>query len=343
MNGNMEVLLRRLRLKRVAKWMYEDRSVFSYIIDSYGRYFLGEDVCYNHQPSREEVVAAVLPESSFDDVAGLSPTEEIVRHRFIEPEKGTHSFNRPVACHISEEEDEGERRMTPAEIVRCVRMLHRRNRGDAEAVLYDALRGLPMADVVTAFVSLLKRVNPQVQEEIIDRMFNQARLPQKGAVDVAVVKREKEQTDHVQYDYYICFKHQETGISRPVFFSNHASASIYLMHLIDRVVRKDDSRRIDVMKNKNLLGRVHRQLFPLDEKIMGMTLSEVLKGDNQLSVEKNRLSQFYIDIRDKVDSQIKGWDYGFLYYPDEEFGLRLSPENIWLPKEFCFDDWRILG
>ena len=338
MNDNMEELLRRLRLKRIAVWMYEDRSVFSYIMDTYGDY-IGQERVHGWKPLfRDEVDSIVGGDirCAHSAAAQQEPAEATDEEC---PRKHASHILLSKAQNFCKEE----REPTPDKIAEYVQMLHRRNRGDAEAVVYDALLSLPKGDVVTAFVGLLKRVNPQVQQEIIGGMFGTARLPQKGAVDVEVVRRGKEQVDHGQYDYYIYFKQKQTGNSRKVFFSNHASATIYMMYLIDRVVRKDNCGQIDVLMNKNLLGRVHSQLFPCDEKLMGVALKEVLKGKGRLNVEKNRLSQFYIDIRDNVDSMIKGWDYGFLYYPDGESGLRLSPENIKIPEEFCFDDWRILG
>ena len=343
MNDNMEKLLRRLRLKRIAVWMYEDRSVFSYIMDTYGDYIWREKVRGCKPLFRDEIDSIVgsdirrahnvaAQQEPAEAIDSIDPWEECSR------KPAAHIFFGENKCFCQEE-----KKPTPKEIAKYVQMLHRRNRGDAEAVVYDALLSFPKGDVVTAFIELLKRVNPRVQQEIINGMFGQVGLPQKGEVDIEVVKREKNQTNRNLYDYYICFKQKKTGNSREVFFSNHDSATIYMMYLIDRVMRKEDCGRIDVTKNGNLLGRVHSTLFPYDVKVMGMEVKRLLAGERWSSSVKNRLSQFYTDIKNNVDSQIKGWDYSFFYYPDEMFGLRLSPENIKLPEEFCFDEWTILG
>ena len=59
MNDNMEKLLRRLRLKRIAVWMYEDRSVFSYIMDTYGDY-IGQERVHGWKPLFRDEIDSIV-------------------------------------------------------------------------------------------------------------------------------------------------------------------------------------------------------------------------------------------------------------------------------------------
>lgn len=222
-----------------------------------------------------------------------------------------------------------------------LRMMSKKKDTESLNNLYLEFASHPKDDVIMGFIESLSKQSMEKQTEILLHFFGN--LPEsEHRVAIDIIKRGPEHAMHKdQYAYYVCFRNVKTNVKRIVTFKNHASAAIYVMSLIDRVVRKDDCKPIDVLNNTEMLQKVYIKMFPEDGKLKGLKTDLTVDSKGNYSSEKLRLSQYYSDINRAVSENVPEWDYVLPYRCDASTPIRLNPELIKIPKELIPERWAI--
>ena len=182
------------------------------------------------------------------------------------------------------------------EITTLLRKVFKRKDTDSLSKVYSTLMEYPKEDLVMGLIESLSKLSPEKQREIVEHVIGS---PQrwKNKVAIEVVKRGEEQRNNRDsYDYYVCFRNLRNGKKRFVTFNNHASAAIYVMYLVDRVIRKDSCTPIDITKNIKSLQAIYNKMFTGDNRIKGLQLEKIKNSRGNYENEKLRLSQYYSDI-----------------------------------------------
>lgn len=222
-----------------------------------------------------------------------------------------------------------------------LRMLSKKKDTESLNKLYQEFASRPKDDVIKGFIESLTKLSPEKQAIILAHFLGN--LPEsEHRVAIEVIKRGTEYARNKdQYAYYVCFRNVKTNVKRIVTFTNHASAAIYVMSLIDRVVRKDDAMPIDVLKNIDMLQKVHNKIFQSKDPLKGLKTDVAVDSLGNYRAGKLRLSQYYSDINKAVSENIHEWDYVLPYRCDASTSIRLNPELIKIPEELIPDNWAI--
>lgn len=196
---------------------------------------------------------------------------------------------------------------------------------------------------VLCLMECLGSVNQEKREKIVGHIIGN-HLDSEHLVSIEIMKRGDEQKKNKdQYAYYVCFRNRKNKDSRIVKFEHHASASIYVMCVIDRIIRRNKCKPIDILKNIELLQKVHAKIFTADgTNVRG--LGNIVGIDNSSkysTFEKNRLSQYYTDINNTISNAIHEWDFVLPYRCDSSTSIKLNPDFITVPKEIIPKDWII--
>lgn len=230
---------------------------------------------------------------------------------------------------------------TITSLLSSIRKVFKKKDPESLNTVHSQLMMQPKEDIVMALIETLSKISPDKQKEILEHIYgNRSASDQRVAIEV--IKRGKEQKyNKDKYMYYVCFTNIKTNAKRIVTFANHASASIYVMYLIDRVVRKDKSKPIDILKNTNLLQDINDILFEDDGELKG--LRPTLHTDSQGNYHKDkvRLSQYYKDICKVVSDNLHEWDFVQPYRCDSSTPIKVHPDLITIPSELIPEEWNI--
>jgi len=228
-----------------------------------------------------------------------------------------------------------------AELVTNMRKVFKKKDTESLNKVWMEFMQRPKEDVVTVFIESLSKMSTDKQAELIGHLMGN-RPESEDRVAVEIIKRDNEhKKNRDQYDYYVCFKNIRTYVVREVKFKNHASAAIYVMFLIDRLIRKNESAPIDVLKNTDTLQDIYNKMFASDCKLKGLKLNLVTDSEGNYRTEKQRLSQYYTDINNAVSDKIHEWDFVLPYRCDSTSSIRLNPDLITIPKELIPENWVI--
>ncbi|NPE37541.1 MULTISPECIES: hypothetical protein [Bacteroidales] len=228
-----------------------------------------------------------------------------------------------------------------AELVTNMRKVFKKKDTESLNKVWMEFMQRPKEDVVTVFIESLSKMSTDKQAELIGHLMGN-RPESEDRVAVEIIKRDNEhKKNRDQYDYYVCFKNIRTNVVREVKFKNHASAAIYVMFLIDRLIRKNESAPIDVLKNTDTLQDIYNKMFASDCKLKGLKLNLVTDSEGNYRTEKQRLSQYYTDINNAVSDKIHEWDFVLPYRCDSTSSIRLNPDLITIPKELIPENWVI--
>lgn len=238
------------------------------------------------------------------------------------------------------------RRLSIGDVVDDVTSLLRKvfKRKDTESLtkVYSTLMKYPKEDLVMGLIESLSKQSPEKQREILGHVLGSSQN-WKNKVAIEVVKRGIEQKkNRDSYDYYVCFKNLRNGAKRYVTFNNHASAAIYVMHLIDRVIRKDNCTPIDVIKNIDSLQSIYSKMFTGDEKIKGLKIDKIIDSHGNFANEKVRLRQYYSDINKVINDNLHDWDFVMPYRCEADSYVLLTPDWITIDKEILPTKWNMV-
>lgn len=228
------------------------------------------------------------------------------------------------------------------EITTLLRKVFKRKDTDSLSKVYSTLMEYPKEDLVMGLIESLSKQSPEKQRDILERVIGSPRI-WKNKVAVEVVKRGKEQKNNRDsYDYYVCFKNLRNGEKRYVTFNNHASAAIYVMHLVDRVIRKESCTAIDVTKNIESLQSIYSKMFTGDGMIKGVKAEKIVDLKGNVTNEKLRLSQYYSDINKVVNDNLYDWDFVMPYRCEADSFVLLTPDWITIDKDIIPPKWNVV-
>jgi len=228
------------------------------------------------------------------------------------------------------------------EITTLLRKVFKRKDTDSLSKVYSTLMEYPKEDLVMGLIESLSKLSPEKQREIVEHVIGS---PQrwKNKVAIEVVKRGEEQRNNRDsYDYYVCFRNLRNGKKRFVTFNNHASAAIYVMYLVDRVIRKDSCTPIDITKNIKSLQAIYNKMFTGDNRIKGLQLEKIKNSRGNYENEKLRLSQYYSDINKVINENLYDWDFVMPYRCEKDSIVLLTPDNITIDKEIIPLEWNLV-
>lgn len=228
------------------------------------------------------------------------------------------------------------------EITTLLRKVFKKKDTESLTTVFTTLMKYPKEDIVMGLIESLSKQSPEKQREILEHIVGS---PQqwKNKVAIEVVKRSNEQKkNRDSYDYYVCFRNLRNGDKRFVTFNNHASAAIYVMHLIDRVVRKENCTPIDVIKNIDSLQLIYNKMFSNDEKIKGLKVDKIIDSHGNFTNEKLRLRQYYSDINKVVNDNLYDWDFVMPYRCEADSYVLLTPDWITIDKEIIPPQWNMV-
>lgn len=231
---------------------------------------------------------------------------------------------------------------TVSEITALLRKVFKKKDTESLTKVYTTLMDYPKEDLVMGLIESLSKQSPEKQREILEHVVG---APQKwkNKVAIEVVKRSMDQRNNRDsYDYYVCFKNLRNGDRRYVTFNNHASAAIYVMHLVDRVKRKEDCTPIDVIKNIDSLQSIYRKMFTGDDKIKGLQIDKIKDSHGNYVNEKLRLRQYYSDINKVISEKLYDWDFVMPYRCDADSIVLLTPDWITIDKDIIPKEWNMV-
>ncbi len=231
---------------------------------------------------------------------------------------------------------------TVSDITTLLRKVFKKKDTESLTKVYTTLMEYPKEDLVMGLIESLSKQNPEKQREILEHVVG---TPQKwkNKVAIEVVKRSIDQRkNRDSYDYYVCFKNLRNGAKRFVTFNNHASAAIYVMHLVDRVIRKDSCTPIDVTKNIDSLQSIYNKLFSADEKIKGLKIDKIIDSHGNFVNEKLRIRQYYSDINKVVNDNLYDWDFVMPYRCEANSFVLLNPDWITIDNEIIPQEWNMV-
>ena len=231
---------------------------------------------------------------------------------------------------------------TVSDITALLRKVFKKKDTESLTKVYTTLMKYPKEDLVMGLIESLSKQSPEKQREIIEHVVG---APQKwkNKVAIEVVKRSIDQRkNRDSYDYYVCFKNLRNGDKRFVTFNNHASAAIYVMHLVDRVIRKDNCTPIDVTKNIDSLKSIYNKLFSADDKIKGLKIDKIIDSHGDFVNEKLRLRQYYSDINKVVNENLYDWDFVMPYRCESDSFVLLNPDWITIDNEIIPQEWNMV-
>ena len=228
------------------------------------------------------------------------------------------------------------------EITSLLRKVFKKRDTESLSKVYSTLMEYPKEDLVMGLIESLSKQSPEKQREILEHVIGSPRR-WKNKVAIEVVKRGAEQQkNRDSYDYYVCFKNLRNGEKRYVTFNNHASAAIYVMHLVDRVKRKDSCTPIDVIKNIDSLQSIYKKMFTGDDKIKGLQVEKIKDSHGNYVNEKLRLSQYYSDINKVINENLSDWDFVMPYRCESDSIVLLTPDSIMIDKEIIPKEWNMV-
>lgn len=231
---------------------------------------------------------------------------------------------------------------TVSDITSLLRKVFKKKDTESLTKVYTTLMDYPKEDLVMGLIESISKQSPEKQREILEHVVG---APQKwkNKVAIEVVKRSIDQSkNRDSYDYYVCFKNLRNGAKRFVTFNNHASAAIYVMHLVDRVIRKDNCTPIDVTKNIDSLQSIYNKLFSADEKIKGLKIDKMIDSHGNFVNEKLRLRQYYSDINKVVNDNLYDWDFVMPYRCEADSFVLLNPDWITIDNEIIPQKWNMV-
>ena len=224
----------------------------------------------------------------------------------------------------------------------CLRRANKRGDKDCANKVFSEFMNYPKESAVLCLMECLSSLSPEKREKIVGHVIGK-HPENEHSVAIDIIKRGDEHKCYKdRYSYYVCFRNCKNREKRIVRFENHASASIYVMYIIDRYIRRYSNGPIDVLKNLDLLKKIHTKMFGEDERAKGFG-REVSLGASSLytRIEKNRLSQYFNDINNTISKTINEWDFVLPYRCDSSTPIRLNPDLISVPKELIPEDWVI--
>jgi hypothetical protein len=231
---------------------------------------------------------------------------------------------------------------TVSDITALLRKVFKKKDTESLTKVYTTLMKYPKEDLVMGLIESLSKQSPEKQRNILEHVVG---APQKwkNKVAIEVVKRSIDQRkNRDSYDYYVCFKNLRNGDKRFVTFNNHASAAIYVMHLVDRVIRKDNCTPIDVTKNIDSLKSIYNKLFSADDKIKGLKIDKIIDSHGDFVNEKLRLRQYYSDINKVVNENLYDWDFVMPYRCESDSFVLLNPDWITIDNEIIPQEWNMV-
>lgn len=231
---------------------------------------------------------------------------------------------------------------TVSDITALLRKVFKKKDTESLTKVYTTLMKYPKEDLVMGLIESLSKQSPEKQRKILEHVVG---APQKwkNKVAIEVVKRSIDQRkNRDSYDYYVCFKNLRNGDKRFVTFNNHASAAIYVMHLVDRVIRKDNCTPIDVTKNIDSLKSIYNKLFSADDKIKGLKIDKIIDSHGDFVNEKLRLRQYYSDINKVVNENLYDWDFVMPYRCESDSFVLLNPDWITIDNEIIPQEWNMV-
>ncbi len=114
------------------------------------------------------------------------------------------------------------------------------------------------------------------------------------------------------------------------------------MHLVDRVIRKDNCTPIDVTKNIDSLKSIYNKLFSADDKIKGLKIDKIIDSHGDFVNEKLRLRQYYSDINKVVNENLYDWDFVMPYRCESDSFVLLNPDWITIDNEIIPQEWNMV-
>lgn len=231
---------------------------------------------------------------------------------------------------------------TASEISSLLRTAFKKKDTDSLTKVVSILLEYPKEDLAMCLIGSLSKLSPTNRLEVLESFVGTSKK-WKNKVSIEVVKRNNQQShNRDSYDYYVCFRNLRNGEIRRVTFANHASAAIYIMHLIDRVKRKENCSSIDVIKNIDSLQSIYSKVFSGDGKIKGLKKENKIDSHGNISHTKQRLSQYYSDISKVINDSLYDWDFVLPYRCEADSFILLSPEWISIDNELMPEDWNLI-
>lgn len=298
-------------IRRIALMMHSDKDLLFYIIQEFAD---STDDIYGHNN------IIIYPENQ--DV-------NILFKRRVELDSHPALSNGDLESRIKD-------------ILICLRRANKRGDKDCANKVFSEFMNYPKESAVLCLMECLSSLSPEKREKIVGHIIGK-HPENEHSVAIDIIKRGDEHKCYKdRYSYYVCFRNCKNREKRIVRFENHASASIYVMYIIDRYIRRYSNGPIDVLKNLDLLKKIHTKMFAEDERAKGFG-REVSLGASLLytRLEKNRLSQYYNDINNTISKTINEWDFVLPYRCDSSTPIRLNPDLISVPKELIPEDWVI--
>lgn len=227
------------------------------------------------------------------------------------------------------------------QVEELIRLIHQGCKRDDPEILMqfvDKISDIPAPLLKIALYDFCKSVRQEKVREIMNKAYSKFAC-RRNKLIVEVFKAPRQKTTPDQYIYYIAFRNPNDSSRKIVFFKNHPSAAIYVMHLIDRL-KRNDNKPINLRTNMDKLQRIHDALFGPGKTIQGI-LPNLIQVQGTFRKEKNRLKDYYKDIREVVQNNVSTCDFVSLYCCDAESHLMISPESISIDKALIPDEWTI--
>ena len=196
-------------------------------------------------------------------------------------------------------------------------------------------------NLINGLLESLSKQSPERQKEVIAHVLGLSDAKCRVAIDIIERDYDTKQ-NRDQYKYYVSFRNLQNKERRIVTFQSHASAAIYVMHLMDRKIRKEDCMPIDVLKNVRLLESIYVKLFKNDTTLKGIKKELTSDADGNYVKSKQRLHQYYQDINNTVNMKVRDWDYVLPYRCEMGATIGLDPNLISIPQELFPEKWEIV-
>lgn len=226
-------------------------------------------------------------------------------------------------------------------ITNLLRRSATRNDTESRNTLFEEFSQCPKDNLINGLLESLSKQSPERQKEVIAHVMGLSDAKCRVAIDIIERDYDTKQ-NRDQYKYYVSFRNLQTKERRIVTFQSHASAAIYVMHLMDRKIRKEDCKPIDVLKNVRLLESIYVKLFKNDTTLKGIKKELTSDADGNYVKSKQRLHQYYQDINNTVNMKVRDWDYVLPYRCEMGATIGLDPNLISIPQELFPEKWEIV-
>lgn len=170
-----------------------------------------------------------------------------------------------------------------------------------ESIVKNSLKSLFGSDAVNAILFLLKNVNDDKAYYDFARNFLDASaLAESASVNLIVKHITDESKIKQNAGYYQIFTQKGDCPAKRLDFTNKPTYIIYLMHLIDKYNRKDNTIPLNLKKNKEQFNSLFHSVYGYPKAQAATELEKLLWRYVDGKMRTGRINQCMTDLRKKL-------------------------------------------